>query len=137
MAHGTLKPIKSLALWGTAFAMAIMASAPATHADEAQAKEIFKAMSDYMAAQKAISFDYDTSLEVGTTENQKLGLASSGAISVNGPDKHRASRSGGFADVEFVFDGNTVTMLGRNANAYAQAAAPGTIEGLAETLRTK
>jgi hypothetical protein len=94
-------------------------------------------MSDYMAAQKAFSFDYNTSLEIVTTENQKLGLASSGTVTVNRPDKLRATRTGGFADVEFVFDGKTVTMLGKNANVYAQAAAPGTIDGLVDTLRTK
>ena len=116
---------------------AALARPARTQGPEANAKSQLKAMSDYMAAQKAFSFDYDTSLEVVTTENQKLGLASSGAITVNRPDKLRASRSGGFADVEFVFDGNTVTMLGRNANAYAQAAAPGTIDGLVDTLRTK
>ena len=34
-------------------------SISAAHADEAQAKSLFKAMSDYLAAQKAISFAYD------------------------------------------------------------------------------
>ena len=31
----------------------------AARADEAQAKSLFKTMSDYLAAQKAISFSYD------------------------------------------------------------------------------
>src|SRR5262252_8159698 len=39
-------------------------AAPPT--DEANAKSMLKAMSDYMAAQKAYSFDYDTYLEVVT-----------------------------------------------------------------------
>ena len=76
-----------------------------------------------MAGQKAFSFDYDTYLEVVTKENQKLGLASSGTMTVNRPDKIRATRMGGFADVEFVFDGRTVTMFGKNANAYTQVEA--------------
>ena len=120
-----------------ASATAVVATPAPTGSPEANAKSQRKAMSDYMAAQKAFSFDYDTTLEVVTTENQKLGLASSGAVTVNRPDKLRATRTGGFADVEFVFDGKTATMLGRNANAYAQAAAPGTIDGLVDTLRTK
>ena len=69
-------------------------------ADQADAERLLKAMSDYMAAQQAISFDYDTNLEIVTTELQKLALASSGAITVNRPDKVRATRTGGFADVE-------------------------------------
>ena len=115
------------------------AAAGTAHAEspEASARRQLKAMSDYMAAQKAISFGYDTSLEVVTTENQKLGLASSGTVTVNRPDKLRVTRTGGFADVEFVFDGKTVTMLGKNANAYAQAPAAGTIDALVDTVRTK
>lgn len=103
----------------------------------ANAKSQLKAMSDYMAAQKAFSFDYDANLEVVTKENQKLGLASSGTLAVNRPDKIRATRMGGFANIEVVFDGKTVTMLGKNANAYAQAAAPGTIDQLVDVLRDK
>ena len=114
------------------------AATPAAPAESSEnARRQLKAMSDYMAGQEAFSFDYDTSLEVVTTENQKLGLASSGSVSVNRPDKLRTTRTGGFADVEFIFDGRTLTMLGKNANAYAQAAAPGTIDALVDTLRTK
>ena len=40
-------------------AMAGTASFSAARADEAQAKSLFKAMSDYLAAQQAISFAYD------------------------------------------------------------------------------
>ena len=110
---------------------------PPTGTPEANAKARLKEMSDYMAAQKAFSFEYDTFLEVVTKEDQKLGLASSGSMAVNRPDKIRASRTGGFADVEFVFDGKTLTMLGKNANTYAQAAAVGTIDQLVDTLRDK
>src|SRR6188474_1414905 len=94
-------------------------------------------MSDYMAAQNAFSFDYDTNLEVITKENQKIGLASSGTIIVNRPDKLHATRTGGFSNVEFAFDGKTVTMLGKNANAYAQVQAAGTIDKLVDELRSK
>ena len=117
--------------------MSIMASVPAAHADEAQAKEIFKAMSDYMAAQQAISFDYDTSFEIVTTDDQKVALASSGSVTLSRPDKLRTTRTGGFADVEMVFDGKTVSLLGKNANLYAQAEAPGTIDNLVDVLRDK
>src|SRR5687768_9547347 len=110
---------------------------PPTGTPEANAKSRLKEMSDYMAAQKAFSFEYDTFLEVVTKEDQKLGLASSGTMAVNRPDKIRATRTGGFADVEFVFDGRTVTMFGRNANAYAQVEAAGTIDQLVDNLRTK
>jgi hypothetical protein len=106
-------------------------------ADEANAKSLLKAMSDYMAQQKAISFDFDSTLEVVTKDNQKLGLASSGTLALNRPDKIHATRKGGFANVELTFDGKTVTLLGKNANAYAQVLAPGTIDQLVDVLRDK
>jgi hypothetical protein len=106
-------------------------------ADEAAAKTLLKTMSDYMAAQTAISFLYDTNLEITTKDNQKLGLASSGTITLNRPNKVRATRHGGFADVEMVFDGKTLTMLGKDANVYGQVDEPGTIDQLIDQIRNK
>jgi hypothetical protein len=103
-------------------------------ADEADAKRILKAMSDYMAAQKAISFEYDATLEIVTSEDQKLALASSGAVTLNRPNKIRATHSGGFVDVEMSFDGKTLTILGKNLNLYTQLAVPGTIDHLVNEL---
>jgi hypothetical protein len=119
--------------WATAGAV----DGSSTRTAEENAKHMFKAMSDYMAAQKAISFDYDSELEVVTKQDQKLGLASSGTMTLSRPAKIRATRMGGFANVELVFDGTTLTMLGKNANAYAQVQAPGTIDQLVDNLRDK
>jgi len=106
-------------------------------ADEADARKLLKAMSDYMAAQKAISIQYDTILEIVTQDKQKLGIASSGKITLNRPDKIRVTRTGGFADVEFLFDGKTVTLLGKTENLYGQLEVPGTIDHLIDELRDK
>jgi hypothetical protein len=105
--------------------------------DSAEAKKLLKAMSDYQAAQKAISFDYDAALEVVTNDSQKLALASSGTVTLNRPDKIRATRAGGFVDVETLFDGKTLTLLGKNANKYTQLDVPGTIEHLIDELKDK
>jgi hypothetical protein len=108
---------------------------PQAKADPAQARNLLKAMSDYLAAQNAISFSYDTNLEVVTTEGQNLAVASSGEVILNRPNKLRAMRHGGFADVETVFDGNTLTVLGKNVNMYTQIDVPGTIDHLVDELR--
>lgn len=118
-------------------AMVGTAGISAARADEAQAKDLFKAMSDYLAAQKAISFAFDSTLEIVTDQGQKLGLASSGTLKLNRPDKLQATRTGGFADVEMVYDGKTLTMLGKNANVFAKAEEPGTIDKLVDVLRDK
>jgi hypothetical protein len=105
--------------------------------DEANAKKLVKAMSDYLASQKALSFEFDTNLEVVTRQNQKVGLASSGALVLNRPDKIQATRRGGFANVEFVSDGKMMTLFGRDAHVYAQVAAPGSIDAVVDELRDK
>ena len=105
--------------------------------NSAEAKRLLKAMSDYLDTQQAISFDYDAALEVVTTDKQKLALASSGAVTLNRPDKIRAARAGGFLDVETVFDGKTLTLLGKNANKYTQVEIAGTIDQLIDELKDK
>ena len=71
------------------------------------------------------------------TTDQKLGLASSGTVTLSRPDKVRTTRSGGFVDVETVFDGKTLTLLGKNANKYTQVDIPGTIDHLVDELKDK
>jgi hypothetical protein len=104
-------------------------------ADEADAKKLLKAMSDYMAAQKAISFAFDATLEVVTKEEQRLALASSGTVTLKRPDKIRATRAGGFADFEMLFDGETLTLFGKNANLFTQIEVRGSIDHLVDELR--
>jgi hypothetical protein len=104
---------------------------------EPEAQRMLKAMSDYLASQKFVSFGYDANFEVVTKEGQKLLLASSGTIDLSRPDKLRATRSGGFADVDMIFDGKTLTLLGKNANAYTQSDIPGSIDNLVDELREK
>jgi hypothetical protein len=106
-------------------------------ADEADAKRLLKAMSDYMAAQKVISFGFDATLEVITKDNQKLALASSGTVVLNRPGKIRVTRSGGFADVEMLFDGKTLTMVSKYPNLYSQIGVPGTVDHLIDELKDK
>ena len=113
------------------------AAISAGRADEADAKRLFKAMSDYLGAQKAMSFDYDVNLELVSTQQQKIGLASSGTVTLNRPDRLHVTRTEGFANLEMVFDGKTLTLLGKNTNLYTQVEAPGTIDQLVDVLRDK
>jgi hypothetical protein len=110
---------------------------PRAQAQDDDAAKILKAMSDYVASQKSISLTFDTDIEVITPEIQKIQFASSGRLLLGRPDKLRASRTGGYADVELVFDGKTVTVLGKNLNAYAQSEARGTVDQLIDLLRNQ
>jgi len=105
--------------------------------DSTEAKKLLKAMTDYLAGQKAMSFSYDSNLQVVTNSDQKLGLASSGTVILNRPDKVHTSRSGGFIDSEALFDGKTLTLLGKNVNKYTQVEIPGTVDHLIDELKDK
>lgn len=107
------------------------------NADEANAKSLLKNMSDYMSEQKNLSFNYDTNFEVITQDQQKLALASSGTVLMKRPDQLRITRSGGFAEVEILFDGKNLTLFGKNANLFTQISAPGTVDHLVDELRDK
>jgi len=123
-------------LKGVSLAAVLIAGAlsPAAAAEE-DARQLLKAMSDYMGAQERISFSYDTTLAAVTTDLQKLDFASSGTVTLSRPDKIRVTRTGGFADVEMVYDGQTFSVLGKNLDRYARLPIPGTIDQLIEHLR--
>lgn len=97
--------------------------------------ELVKSMTDYVSAQTSITFDMQTDLEIVTTEGQRLSLASSGVVELSRPDKIRARRTGGFADVEAVYDGKTLSLLGKNLNLYAQIPIAGDLDHLVNELR--
>jgi len=105
----------------------------ASAADDAA--QILKAMADYVANQKSISLTFDSDVEVVTPEVEKIQFASSGKMVLSRPDKLRVTRTGGYADVEIVFDGKTITALGKNINAFTQMEAVGSIDQLIGKLR--
>lgn len=116
---------------GVAGAFLVTASANANDS----AKTILKAMTDYVANQKTIQVAFDTDIEVITSDLQKIQFASSGSALLSRPDKLRATRTGGYADIELVFDGKVFTLYGKNLNSFTQVEAPGSTDQLFERLR--
>src|SRR6267378_898257 len=96
-----------------------------------------KAMADYLAGQKSLSAKFDSDIEVVTPELQKIQFTSSGELKMNRPDKLRIRRTGGYADVELVYDGKTVSLYGNNAKSYVQADAPGTVDQLVDAIQAR
>ena len=94
-------------------------------------------MTDYTAAQKSISATFDSDIEVVTPELEKIQFTSSGKLQLARPDKLRVSRTGGYADVQLVYDGKTVSIYGNNAKAYAQADLAGTVDQLVDLIQSK
>jgi hypothetical protein len=109
--------------------------ATSSQADETAAREILANMAEYLAEQEVLSFDFDSSLEIITPENQKLAIASSGSIAMERPGKIHVTRRGGFASVQAVFDGTKLSVANLLANVYAQIELTGSIDTAVDRLR--
>jgi len=123
------------AVAGLILTAALAALGSGVHAKEGDAKAILKSMTDYVSSQKAIELSFDSDIEVITPQLEKIQFTNSGEALLSRPNKLRAHRVGGYADVALVFDGKTVTVLGKHMNAYAQFDAPGNVDQLIEALR--
>lgn len=127
------------AVMRTALALLVAATtAPSgALAGEMEVKAMLKAMTDFMAAQKEVSFRYDASIEAVTKDGEKLQIANSGRVALARPDRIAATRTGGFADMATIFDGKTMTILGKSKNIYLQVPVPGTVDGLVDVLQNQ
>jgi hypothetical protein len=110
---------------------------PDARAQGSEADKLLKAMSDHIASQKTLSITFDSDIEVITSTLQKIQFTNSGQVQLSRPDKLRATRTGGYRDIEIVFDGKTLTMNNKDANDFAQVESPGSIDQLIDMLREK
>ena len=115
----------------------VVLSVGATACAADDAAQILKAMSDYVGSQKSISATFDSDIEVITPDLQKIQFTSSGQVQLARPDKMRIRRTGGYADVELVYDGKTVTLSGNNTNAYVQQDMSGSVDQMIDQVQAK
>jgi hypothetical protein len=78
-------------------------------------------MSDYLASQKTVSASFEASLEALTPDIEKVQFNDSGTLLLSRPDKIRATGTGGYADVELLFDGKVATVLPASWSSPATA----------------
>jgi hypothetical protein len=104
-------------------------------AQTSDAKSILKASLDFVAGHKTIELTFDSDIEVVTPQLEKIQFTNSAEVLLNRPDKLRAHRVGGYADVTLYFDGQTASVFGKGINGYAQFSAPGTVDDLVDAMR--
>jgi hypothetical protein len=136
MNHGTqLRTLIRISATAASIAVLSIAATQVARADDPA--KILKGMTDYLAGQKSLSAKFDSDIEVVTPELQKIQFTSSGEMKMNRPDKLRIRRTGGYADVELVYDGKTVSLYGNNAKSYVQADLPGNIDQMIDALQSR
>ena len=126
----------TIRILAAAASIAVLSAVTTSEAHADDPAKVLKGMSDYLAGQKSLSAKFDSDIEVVTPELQKIQFTSSGELKMNRPDKLRIRRTGGYADVELVFDGKTVSLYGNNAKSYVQADLAGTIDQMIDTLQS-
>jgi hypothetical protein len=99
------------------------------------AESILKAMSDYVGSQKTIELLFDIDIEVIMPQLEKIQFTNSGEALLSRPDKLRAYRVGGYADVALFFNAKTVSIYGKRINGCAQFDVPGSVDQLVAALR--
>jgi hypothetical protein len=119
---------------GVFMCAAILVGGTQARADDAV--PILQKMSTYIGSQSTIQVAYDSDIEVITDNLQKIQFTSSGQVLLSRPDKLRASRTGGYADVELVFDGKKLTSFGKHVGTYAQTEFSGSVDQLIDKMRS-
>jgi hypothetical protein len=126
--------IRSKALCMLATATLGLATAQGAGATEAEANALLKGMSDYLARQQTMALTVDTSIEIITSDIEKLQFNSTSTSTLKRPNQIRMKREGGFARVEMFYDGKTLTLRDLDAKTYAQRPTAPTIDGLVGEL---
>jgi hypothetical protein len=127
-----MKPATSLRTFAAAGAAFLLAATTSARADDPA--KILKTATDYLVSQKTLSASFESDIEIITPELQKIQFTSSGQMKLERPDKLRIRRTGGYADVEIVYDGKTVSLYGNDSKSYMQAEMPGSVDRMiAET----
>ena len=92
------------------------------------ADNILKSMSSYLGEMEAFSMNADIDFEIVSRNGQKLQFSSFATAVLKRPAEFHIQRKGMIANLDFIFDGKTLTLHGKNLNVYAQIEVPGTID---------
>jgi hypothetical protein len=120
---------------GTSLVIVTFAAAQSARADDPA--KILKSMTDYLSGQKSLSASFDSDIEIITPELQKIQFSSSGQMKLSRPDKLRVRRTGGYADVELVYDGRTISLYGNNAKSFVQTDLAGTVDEMIDGIQAR
>lgn len=129
----------STRLWLAAAVAAVLMPASAISAEDAidpDAANILKQMSAYLGGLQSFSANYEADFDVLSPKGQKLKFISTGSVAVERPGHMRVTRKGTIADVEFILDGERLTLYGLELNAYVQLPAS-TIDEAIEAVRER
>jgi hypothetical protein len=115
-----------------------LASGPAALAQEmidSDTRQVLSTMSDYLNGLEAFSAVLETSFEIVDQNGMKVQAIGTSLLAVERPGKVHLRRIGSVMDAEVVLANGTLTVFGKNLNAYVQIGDQESIEQAIDTLR--
>jgi hypothetical protein len=102
-----------------------------------RATELLKKMSDYLANLKEFSMRGTSTIEYVLDNGQKILFTGASDVYIQRPNHARANRVGDVTDIEFYYDGSTVSLFGKQKQYYATASAPPTLDAMLDQIRAR
>lgn len=102
-----------------------------------KADTVLRAMTTYLGGLKQFSAQTENTLEVVTTDGQKIQYSSPVSVTVARPNKFFAERKGDIVDQAFYYDGKTLTLYNPGTKHYATVPAPANIDAMLEFAQTQ
>lgn len=102
---------------------------------ELQAQNLLKNATSFLAAQKRLSVDTWSTLEVVLNTGQKLQFDHTAILSMQRPNKLRAERRGDLVSQIFYYNGKTFSLHNPDEQYYASISVPDTLENMLDFVR--
>jgi hypothetical protein len=110
------------------------AAEPKTPAIDPKADAVLKQMGQALSSAKSFTFETHSTTQDILENGQKVEFARNGKFSVRRPDRVAAAVVGDFEELDFIYDGKTVTLFNRKSNSYGVADAKPSIDATCDLL---
>jgi hypothetical protein len=130
-----LLPTVLLAVAPASRAQAPATPAPNPHVDP-KADETMRKMATFLARVKAFTVEADETFDVEFARSYRVSLSNLRTVTVERPSRFAADATGDTLHRSSWYDGKSLTVLNRKANAYAVLDMPGTIDAVLDKLAT-
>jgi hypothetical protein len=112
-------------------------SAPEGSEVDPQAAAVVRRMSEHLGSLRAFRVTTDSATEVVLDSGEKIQVLATSNVALQRPNKLRSERRGELANVTFIYDGDRITLYGRNNNLYAQMDAPNDLDAALDFARER
>lgn len=101
----------------------------------ADALVLLKSSTDYVASLQQFTVQSESTIEAVLISGQKIQFSNNASMALLRPNKLSAKREGDLIDQRMYYNGKTFTFFNPDANVYATASVPATLDGMLDTIR--